>query len=146
MDRYIRQYWLHKRKPLPRRGLVDVQAWFDNYSRTGDARVVEEDTHHYRPTDDGSKWGTYHYRAVKLNVRTCRFFTTTKGVPCMGPHEVQVADELFVLAGSKAPAVLRPARRGGKDVYLFVGLCFVDGIMYGEALRRGVRWRNITVN
>ena len=146
MDRYIRQYWLHKRKPMPRRGLVDVQAWFDNYSRTGDPRDLEEDTHHYRPTDDGSKWGTYHYRAVKLNVERCRFFTTTKGVPCMGPHEIQVEDELFVLAGSKAPAVLRPARRDGKDVYLFVGLCFVDGIMYGEALRRGVRWQSITVN
>ena len=145
MDRYIRQYWLHKRKPLPRRGLVDVQAWFDTYSRTGDPRDLDEDTHHYRPTDDGSKWGTYHYRAVKLNVRTCRFFITTKGVPCMGPHQVQVADELFVLAGSKAPAVLRPTRRHGKEVYLSVGLCFVDGNMYGEALRRGVRWRNITV-
>ncbi|MCJ1478165.1 hypothetical protein MMC13_006841 [Lambiella insularis] len=145
MDRYIRQYWLHKRKPLHHRGLADVQAWFEHYSRTGDERDLKEDTHHFRPTDDGSKWGTYHYRAVKLNVQTCRFFTTTTGVPGMGPHEVQAADELFVLAGSKAPAVLRPARRGGTEMYLFVGLCFVDGIMYGEALRRGVKWRNITV-
>ena len=147
MDRYIRRYWLHKRVPLPRRALMDVQAWFENYSRTGDSRDLEEDTHHFRPTDDGSKWGTYHYRAVRLNVETCRFFTTAEGVPCMGPHEVQVADEIFVLAGSKAPAVLRPARQDGKDVYLFVGLCFVDGYMYGEAVRKkGAMWQNITVH
>ena len=146
MDRYIRQYWLHQRKPLPRRGLDDVQAWFDNYSRTGDPRDLDEDTHHFRPTDDGIKWGTYHYRAVKLNVQSCRFFTTTAGVPGMGPHEVQVADELFVFAGSKAPAVLRRARRDREDVYLFVGLCFLDGNMYGEALQRGVRWQHITVS
>ena len=145
MDRYIRQYWLHQRKPLPRRGLADVQAWFDSYARKGDSRDLDEDTHHFRPTDDGSKWGTYHYRAVELNVRTCRFFTTVGGRPCMGPHTVQVADELFVLAGSKAPAVLRPVHRDGRDGYLFVGLCFVDGSMYGEALRRGGRWQTITV-
>jgi len=46
------------------------------------------------------------------------------------PKTCQLGDIITVLHGSSVPAVLRPQG----DVYNLVGVCYVDGIMYGEAV------------
>jgi hypothetical protein len=50
----------------------------------------------------------------------------------LAPQQVQPGDCICVLHGSTVPWVLRPTDEEGK--YEVVGQCFVDGIMYGEAV------------
>jgi Heterokaryon incompatibility protein (HET) len=59
-----------------------------------------------------------------------RFFRTAKGLMGMGPGSMQEGDCLSLLFGGNVPYILRPK----DDRYLFIGDCFVDGIMEGQAL------------
>jgi hypothetical protein len=65
-----------------------------------------------------------------------RAFTTKKGYLGLGPMATQPGDLVCVLFGAKVPFILRYE----EDHYLFVGECYVHGIMRGEAVemwRRG---------
>jgi hypothetical protein len=139
MDRDIWRYYMHERKPLPEKRLSDITLWWRSWSTTGDHLDLENDTQY----GEDRKRGDYHYRALKLNFEKHRFFCTARGEPGMGPMEVQPSDEIFILQGCQAPAVLR--RREGGDGFLFVGLCFVDGWMYGEATRGRPKWQTVTL-
>jgi len=141
MDRDIWRNWLHERKPLPWDRLADIKEWWRSWSETGDNRDLSVD----RQAGDGSR-GDYHYRALKLNAEKDRFFCIAKREPGLGPHDLQPTDEVYVLAGCRAPAVLRRVKRDGKDAFLFVGLCFVDGWMYGEATLGRPKWQTMTLN
>ncbi|KAK7960780.1 hypothetical protein PG988_011994 [Apiospora saccharicola] len=157
MDRDIWRYWLHKRRPLPLPKLRDVRAWWKNFAATGDYRDLVPDQ---QPGAVGR--GTYHYRALTLNMEKCRFFCTDGGEPGLGPHSVAPGDEVFVLAGCRSPAVLRPIAKDNGDEeqrgpetsesegnekdakkYQFVGLCFVDGWMYGKAESCQIPWQSL---
>ncbi|PMD60443.1 HET-domain-containing protein [Hyaloscypha bicolor E] len=136
MDRDIQRDWLHKRKQLPRRRLDDINRWWRSWNETGESQDLDLD----KQAGDGSR-GNYHYRALKLNAEKHRFFCTAKCEPALGPHDVQPFDEVYVLAGCQAPAILRRVMRDGKAAFLFVGLCFVDGWMYGEATFGQPEWQ-----
>lgn len=139
MDRNIWLYWLHERKkPLASERLVDIKKWWRSWNETGDERDLTRD----KQANDGSH-GDYHFRALKLNAESARFFCTAKSEPGMGPHDMRPSDVIYVLAGCKAPAILRPITRNGKDAFLFVGLCFVDGWMYGKATRGSPDWQTL---
>lgn len=64
----------------------------------------------------------------------------------MGPHDVEVADEIYILAGCPAPAVIRRAVVDEKEVRLFVGLCFLDWWMYGKAIRENLPWETLMLS
>ncbi|KAI0131820.1 heterokaryon incompatibility protein-domain-containing protein [Xylariales sp. AK1849] len=139
MDRNIWRYWLHKRRPLPRAKLDDIKRWWQRFKETGDERDLQEDR------QNGGR-GTYHYRALTLNLEKCRFFCTEKGEPGLGPHEVQPSDEIYALAGCRALAVLRRIdinEQGVRKGFSFAGLCFLDGWMYGEATLGKPQWQTI---
>lgn len=73
-------------------------------------------------------------RYDKANLVACtnrRFFLTTSGRIGIGPRAMQAEDFLCVLFGCKWPVILRPK---GVDHEL-IGICYVDGIMYGEAVQ-----------
>ena len=57
-------------------------------------------------------------------------FLTTSGHLGLGPKNTVAGDRLCILAGHKMPVILRPCPSG----YIFVGDCYVDGIMWGEAV------------
>jgi hypothetical protein len=78
----------------------------------------------------GKEWGHLCERLALARTGTDRIFLTEKGLIGTGPSELLPADAVCVLFGGRVPFVLR---RVG-DHYLFVGLCYVHGIMYGEAL------------
>jgi hypothetical protein len=59
-----------------------------------------------------------------------RLFTTGDGRIGSVPMSAERGDVIAVLAGCDMPVVLRP--RG--DGYVFVGACFVDGLMKGEGV------------
>jgi hypothetical protein len=61
-----------------------------------------------------------------------RFFTTQGGHVGVGPKVGESGDVVVILYGSRAPCVLR--RRG--EHYKFLGTCYVDGIMDGEAVHQ----------
>lgn len=56
-------------------------------------------------------------------------FITGSGHFGLGPYFAAQNDVVSVLYGSRFPVVLRPI---GED-FIFLGTCYVDGIMHGEA-------------
>jgi hypothetical protein len=65
------------------------------------------------------------------------FFTTDidvngKWYMGLGPQFMQEGDVVVILYGLKVPAVLRPTEDGK---WLFLGVCYVHGIMFGEAVQ-----------
>jgi hypothetical protein len=59
-----------------------------------------------------------------------RFFRTADGLMGMGPGTMKEGDVLCLLFGSAVPYILRP--KDGR--YIFVGDCYVDALMEGQAL------------
>jgi hypothetical protein len=68
-----------------------------------------------------------------------RFFITANGRMAIGPQTVRAGDRVFLLKESGYPFLLRPS---GNARYKVVGACYVNGIMYGEALN-GVEWQRV---
>ncbi|OQU97633.1 hypothetical protein CLAIMM_03533 [Cladophialophora immunda] len=60
-----------------------------------------------------------------------RLFLTAAGHIGLGPGETRVGDSVCIVGGSSMPLILRP--RNGEDS-TFVGPCYVDDIMDGEAV------------
>lgn len=60
-------------------------------------------------------------------------FETSNGLLGVGPHGMQAEDLVCVLLNCRMPAILRKVG----SHYLFVGSCFVLGLMDGEALMPG---------
>jgi hypothetical protein len=50
----------------------------------------------------------------------------------LGPSRSRKGDSICILHGSNVPWVLRPKQEAG--TYEVIGQCFVDGVMYGEAV------------
>lgn len=60
------------------------------------------------------------------------FFVTSSGRFGLGPPLTKPGDIVAILYGGEVPFVLRSI---GDGIYKFVGQCYVEGIMFGEALR-----------
>jgi hypothetical protein len=129
MDRDVQRDWKAPRtKSLIPRRINAIIKWWRNWNQTGDVRDLDVDR-----KAGGLNRGNYHYRALELNVEKATFFVTTQGIPGMGPHDIQISDKVYVLAGCKSLAVVRQKSRNETDCLKFVGLCFLDGWMYGRA-------------
>ena len=79
--------------------------------------------------------GTYKF-ANSRSVASCTdpcFFTTASGMVGLCPWTAQKGDTIALLLGGKVPYLLRP-QQDTKE-FLFVGECFVKGIMHGEHFR-----------
>jgi hypothetical protein len=87
-----------------------------------------------------------YYWSVVQAITNRRFFVTREGFLGLGPIEVEIGDEVYVINGSNVPLVLRkidltnlPQRLAKQDctppypMFLLVGACYVHGIMDGEA-------------
>ena len=71
-------------------------------------------------------------RHVASELKSCRnrrFVALQQYQLSLCPENVAKDDVIAILHGLSVPAVLRPV----DDSYFFVGPCFVDGMMYGEA-------------
>ncbi|KAH8732040.1 heterokaryon incompatibility protein-domain-containing protein [Phaeosphaeriaceae sp. PMI808] len=134
--------WIHYMSP--RRGILKqqrvdaIKSWWRNWNRTKDEHDLELDE------KTGLKErGRYHYRALKRNLDPAKFFVTSKGVPGMGPHDMEPSDEIYLLAGCRALAVLREVEIDGKKCLTFVGLCFLDKQMHGSAVQGESNWQSL---
>ena len=80
--------------------------------------------------------------ALKCAAFGRRFVTTKDG--CMGlvRKDVEVGDVVFVLLGGEVLYVLRPQG----TYYLFVGECYIHGLMDGEAVERlNDKWTKLEI-
>ncbi|KAK3360499.1 heterokaryon incompatibility protein-domain-containing protein [Lasiosphaeria hispida] len=78
-----------------------------------------------------AEYGAYLQR-VQAACAHRRLLVTRRGWMGLAPWNAEVRDVVAVLYGGKTPFVLRPEKVPGE--YGFVGECFVQGIMGGEAL------------
>ena len=87
---------------------------------------------HTLPDEERRKsfYSRFHDTTVKMSRRLVVF---ESGVLGTAPSRARKGDEVCILFGCNIPVVLRP--RGTGDGFEFVGECYVDGFMEGEALR-----------
>lgn len=74
------------------------------------------------------------HRKFWLNTEVCRgrrLSVLEKYWVMLGPAQARKGDFICIIHGSSVPWVLRTR---GMDAYELVGQCFVDGLMYGEAV------------
>jgi hypothetical protein len=62
-----------------------------------------------------------------------RIFRTRENYLGNGPRSIRPGDQVWILAGTKIPSVLRPQENGK---YVLVGDSYAHGIMHGEAFER----------
>jgi hypothetical protein len=73
--------------------------------------------------------------AFTIGVGYRRLATTENGYLCLVPLDAEVEDIVAIWVDCSAPVLLR--RRGSKkDEYVFIGTCYVHGIMHGEAVEK----------
>ncbi|KAG4422061.1 hypothetical protein IFR04_004802 [Cadophora malorum] len=63
-----------------------------------------------------------------------RFSRTTKGRLGSMPKYAEVGDKICLFYGGNLPYVIRPR---GDGTYRYIGDCYLDGVMYGEAMVDG---------
>lgn len=73
------------------------------------------------------------------NLNRC-VFVSSHGRCGIGPAQVQVSDIVAVLHGCRWPIVLRPIEQ--PDEYRVIGVSYVHGVMYGEAVSMFERTRS----
>ncbi|KAI1775476.1 heterokaryon incompatibility protein-domain-containing protein [Hypoxylon cercidicola] len=69
------------------------------------------------------------YKAFEITYDT-RLCTTKEGLIGTAPKDARLGDKIAVLAGCDMPALLRP--KG--EHYEYIGACFIEGLMKGEAV------------
>ena len=70
--------------------------------------------------------------------------TATSGLLCWAPKEVEVGDLVAVVHEFPLPMLMRRVARSNR--YRFLGICYAQGFMDGEALERpGCEWEYIMV-
>lgn len=91
---------------------------------------------------------------VRVNTYNRRFSMTKKGYVGLRSSQAAIDDRICILSGATVPFLLRPAvkrlLRHGKHrlerIYTYVGDCYVQGIMDGEAVDLpGSEWEDIVI-
>lgn len=80
------------------------------------------------------KIGKVAEQVFEQQLRGNRIASTSMKTLANVPEQTKEGDEIWIIYGCSTPFLLRPTEGG----YLMVGECFVDGIMNGEALERGM--------
>jgi len=81
-----------------------------------------------------AKRNNSHYTISQMAMNQ-KFFITKTGLMGLGHLDTEPGDEVWVLNGGKVPFSLRRRQGGQKLDYDFVGRCYVQGIMNGEAFK-----------
>jgi len=69
------------------------------------------------------------------------YFSTVGGRVGLGPRNIESGDTVCIVHGAKLPYVLRfkPGGGSGSSSCEFMGDAYVDGVMYGEALKKSAQ-------
>ncbi|KAH7134683.1 heterokaryon incompatibility protein-domain-containing protein [Dactylonectria estremocensis] len=96
----------------------------------------------YKYLERGEQYWTH--RTIKGMMTNQRIFLTKTGLMGIGHINTQPGEEVWVFHGGNFPFTVN-GREGGGDDYDFGGLCYVQGIMSGEAFERGEETRTVTI-
>lgn len=111
----------------------------DVYNKAGDLNSEKRASSILQSEDIGAM-----NHAIRITTRDRRFIVSRSGRLGIAPKEAVltslVADEIFVIAGSRTPVVLRPV--GTRDVpsvgrrlcHELIGDCYLHGVMDGETM------------
>jgi hypothetical protein len=103
------------------------QRWNDS---TG--KLLQEILDQYHPHHPSDSYVSFLEKYVAAGYR--RKFMVTRDLRLgLAPENAKPGDVVTVLFGSQVPVLLRPCR-ANENEYLFVGLCYVDQMMDGQAL------------
>jgi hypothetical protein len=80
-------------------------------------------------TGKGAGWVGFERTHANLMWQR-QLITTSNGFVGIGPVDAHYGDIVSVLLGCEVPVILPPAQ----DYFKLVGECYVDGLMYGEAI------------
>ena len=90
---------------------------------------------------------------ARITLRRTVPYITSKGSLGSAPPAVREGDKIFIAKGSGAPLILRPVEELPgwnttsadtlRPYYRLVGLCYLDGVMEGEAVHEDVVWEQI---
>ncbi|KAI8956679.1 heterokaryon incompatibility protein-domain-containing protein [Daldinia sp. FL1419] len=74
--------------------------------------------------------------SIFANLVHRKMIITRTGLLGFVPHHANVGDQIWILHGGKTPFVLRPTEGTSQlgDEYVFIGSCYIHGIMEGEAM------------
>ena len=93
---------------------------------------------------------SHDYRqAANLTIGYRVVFRTSSGLLGVGPIDLKVGDEVWVLAGAMTPLVLRNKKRvddkesQGVQHYEYLGAAYVHGMMNGEAIIQDAAMQDI---
>ncbi|KAF9773493.1 hypothetical protein IL306_008680 [Fusarium sp. DS 682] len=101
--------------------------WVQSSSRQKDLRRIEANRYH---------------RIIRPRIDTMKAFATSRGFFGIGPEPTKKGDVVFTVPGCRVPLVLRPdpltadeeMRPPSVQTWTLVSWCFVDGLMFGEAM------------
>ncbi|KAF2479245.1 heterokaryon incompatibility protein-domain-containing protein [Neohortaea acidophila] len=115
----------------------DVRKWFNfvkaNHTIPADLQRYNRDRGRENGAEDSVALRvTRIQEAFHCAARNRRFFTTDTGLVGLGPRSMRPDGIVAVVYGSALPVMLRRVN----EYYNLVGVCYVDGIMYGEAVKR----------
>jgi Heterokaryon incompatibility protein (HET) len=103
--------------------------------------AIPEDEQAFKYYECSIKHSSKMERSIQNMIVNQTFFITEQGYIGIAPLTLHVGDEVWVLFGSRLPFALRPlyTTPGGQNAtlhYIFIGDCYVHGIMQGEAMDR----------
>jgi Heterokaryon incompatibility protein (HET) len=91
---------------------------------------------------DSIEWDEESIEIALDMVTNMKMITTTEGRLGLGLETLKNDDHVAIVPGCKMPLILRPYETG----YRFVGPCYIDGLMFGEALEDAdANWTEITL-
>ncbi|PMD64423.1 AAA-domain-containing protein [Hyaloscypha bicolor E] len=128
------EYWLSQ-DPTP---LTTLRAAFEGFLHPSAtlklASVQLKD--YFQPTQESCpnpERYTEMLQRMLLHFFNRRLFTAEGGLVGSATERTMLGDRIAVILGCKMPVVLRPMG----DSYQFIGTCFAEGLMDGEALQDG---------
>jgi hypothetical protein len=81
-----------------------------------------------------------YHRTLGPRINGWKAFLTKQGFFCIGPPVVAAGDEICAVPGCRLPIIVRPDPQASVaeplHQYILVNWCFVQGLMYGEAIAR----------
>lgn len=112
--------------------------------RTGNAAFQSSATGEHVPKHSKSAF-SWIRGVMRGKIR--RLAVTKEGYTGVAPRRAQREDIVCVLHGCSVPVVLRQCGTDGQSMplYTFVGECYVDGLMDGEALTLGKEAQDFTI-
>ena len=116
----------------------ELKVWFQNFMRVvhsqNDPDCIASSAWHLfeRIGVDGIKSARFQTTLIRTG-NNRKFFITDQGYMGIGAYLMEPGDKVCVLFGGATPYIVRPTSVPGE--YLFLGECYVHGLMDGEAIK-----------